>query len=271
MTDEDFENRRRFLSARHTLQMLLDRGVVPIANENDPLTDDQEKVGDNDHLAALITGVTTSDLLVILSSVAGVYRDQNQGDVIPEVAVNDSLEDHISSDTTATGIGGMAAKVSAAKLASRWGVPTIIADGNKPGLLARILAGEPIGTMFLPGSGRLTSRKRWIAIRHKSRGTIHVDDGAARAIVDRGASLLPAGITKVTGDFAIGARVNIENAQQQKFAVGLVSYAANEIRRMQGRSKSDYEQVLGYKYVDEIIDRDDLVLLTGDELQEIES
>lgn len=271
MTQEDIENRRRFLSARHTLQMLLDRGVVPIINENDPLADDEAKVGDNDHLAALITNISTSDLLVILSSVAGVYRDKERGEIIPEVAVNDPLDEHVSTNRSATGVGGMTAKVSAAKLASRWGVPTIIADGKTPGLLARVVAGEEIGTMFLPGTDRLNSRKRWIAIRHKSRGTIHVDAGAHRAIVERGASLLPAGITNVTGDFAIGARVNIENAIGQIFAVGLASYAASEIRRMQGRKKSEYEQILGYKYVDEIIDRDDLVLLTSDEIKEIES
>lgn len=271
MTEDDIENRRRFLSARHTLHMLLERGVVPIINENDPLADDEAKVGDNDHLAALITNISTSELLIILSSVAGVYRDQEKGEIIHEVAVNDRLVEHISTNKTATGVGGMTAKVSAAKLASRWGVPTIIADGNTPGLLSRIVAGEPIGTMFQPGSNRLNSRKRWIAIRHKSRGTIHVDAGAHKAIVERGASLLPAGITNVVGDFPIGARVNIENSDGQVFAVGLVSYAAGEIKRMQGHNKADYETVLGYKYVDEIIDRDDLVLMTGDEIKEIDS
>lgn len=270
MTQEDIENRRRFLSARHTLHMLLDRGVVPIINENDPLADDEAKVGDNDHLAALITNVSTSELLIILSSVAGVYRDKQRGDVIHEVAINDDLEAHLSTDRTATGVGGMSAKVAAAKLASRWGVPTIIADGKIGGLLSRIVAGEQIGTMFLPGRGRLSSRKRWIAIRSKSRGTLHVDAGAHKAIVERGASLLPAGITGVVGNFAIGARVNIENSDGKTFAVGLVSYSASEIRRMKGRPKSDYEKVLGYKYVDEIIDRDDLVLLTADEVQEFQ-
>lgn len=271
MTEDDIENRRRFLSARHTLHMLLDRGVVPIINENDPLADDEAKVGDNDHLAALITNISTSELLIILSSVAGVYREKGQGEIIHEVALNDQLLEHISTDKTATGVGGMTAKVSAAKLASRWGVPTIIADGNTPGLLSRIVAGEPVGTMFQPGNNRLNSRKRWIAIRHKSRGTLHVDAGAHKAIVERGASLLPAGITNVVGDFPIGARVNIENSDGQIFAVGIVSYAAGEIKRMQGHNKADYEKVLGYKYVDEIIDRDDLVLMTGDEIKEIDS
>ncbi|HPF37554.1 MAG TPA: glutamate 5-kinase [Phycisphaerae bacterium] len=270
MTEDDIENRRRFISARHTMNMLLERGVVPIINENDPLADDEAKVGDNDHLAALITNISTSELLIILSSVAGVYRNKEQGEVIHDVAVNDHLVEHISTNRTATGVGGMTAKVSAAKLASRWGVPTIIADGATAGLLPRIVSGEPIGTMFHPGRDRLSSRKRWIAIRHKSRGTIHVDDGAHKAIVERGASLLPAGITNVDGDFAIGARVNIVNGQGQVFAVGLVSYAAGEIKRMQGHTKADYEKVLGYKYVDEIIDRDDLVLMTRDEIKEID-
>ena len=263
MMQEDVEDRRRFISARHTIHRLIDSGIVPIINENDPLADDEEKVGDNDHLAALVTNLSSADLLVILSSVPGVYRNGSDHEVIPEVVVGASVDEHIRSEVSRTGVGGMIAKVSAAKLASQWGVPTIIADGTMPGQLGRILDGRRIGTMFHSRADSLPSRKRWIAFRQKSRGAIRVDDGARQALIERGASLLPSGIVEVEGTFAMGARVDVQDEAGRTFAVGLTSYSAQEVRRMKGRKRGQFEEVLGYKYVDEIIDRDDMVLLNG--------
>lgn len=265
MMQEDFEDRRRFISARHTIQRLIDSGIVPIFNENDPLADDEGKVGDNDHLAALVTNLSSADLLVILSSVPGIYRSGSDHEVIPEVDVGASVDEHIRCETSRTGVGGMVAKVSAARLASQWGVPTIIADGTHPGHLGRILDGQPIGTIFHSRADSLPSRKRWIAFRQKSRGSIRVDDGARQALVKRGASLLPSGIVAVEGSFAMGARVDVQDETGHTFAVGLTSYSAQEVRRMKGRKRGQFEQILGYKYVDEIIDRDDMVLLNGDD------
>ena len=284
MMQDDIEDRRRFLSARHTLQELLSRGVLPVINENDPLADDEAKIGDNDHLAALVTSLTTADLLVILSTVAGVLRfgdaegegsdgagarqdagevdDQARtAEVISTIEVGSEIDDHITDDQSETGVGGMRAKVRAARLASDWGVPTVIASGKEPGLLTRIVSGEEVGSLFVPGVKRLTERKRWIAIRTRSRGSIVVDDGAKRALVERGASLLPIGIVEVEGDFGIGARVDLVDGSGAAFAVGLVSYPASEIKRMKGRQSSEFEEVLGYRYVEEIIHREDLVLL----------
>ena len=273
MMQDDIEDRRRFLSARHTLQELLSRGVLPIINENDPLADDEAKIGDNDHLAALVTSLTTADLLVILSTVAGVLRfgdgenETADGDraltteVIRTIEVGSEIDDHITDDQSETGVGGMRAKVRAARLASDWGVPTVIASGKEPGLLARVVSGEEVGSLFLPGVKRLTERKRWIAIRTRSRGSIVVDDGAKRALVERGASLLPIGIVEVEGDFGIGARVDLVDGSGEAFAVGLVSYSASEIRRMKGRQSGEFQEVLGYRYVEEIVHREDLVLL----------
>jgi len=284
MMQDDIEDRRRFLSARHTLQELLSRGVLPVINENDPLADDEAKIGDNDHLAALVTSLTTADLLVILSTVAGVLRfgdaegegsdgagaRQDAGEVddractaevISTIEVGSEIDDHITDDQSETGVGGMRAKVRAARLASDWGVPTVIASGKEPGLLTRIVSGEEVGSLFVPGVKRLTERKRWIAIRTRSRGSIVVDDGAKRALVERGASLLPIGIVEVEGDFGIGARVDLVDGSGAAFAVGLVSYPASEIKRMKGRQSSEFEEVLGYRYVEEIIHREDLVLL----------
>jgi len=267
MMQDDIEDRRRFLSARHTLQELLSRGILPIINENDPLADDEAKIGDNDHLAALVTSLITADLLVILSMVAGVLRFGDEveakdgAEVISTIEVGSEIDRHITDDQSETGVGGMRAKVRAARLASDWGVPTVIASGKEPGLLARVVSGEEVGSLFVPGRKRLTERKRWIAIRTRSRGSIAVDDGAKRALVERGASLLPAGIVAVEGEFGIGERVDLLDGNGQAFAVGLVSYPASEIQRMKGRQSGEFLEVLGYKYVEEIVHREDLVLL----------
>ena len=265
MMQDDIEDRRRFLSARHTMQELLSRGILPIINENDPLADDEAKIGDNDHLAALVTSLITADLLVILSTVAGVLRfgdeEEASTEVIHTIEVGSEIDGHITDDQSETGVGGMRAKVRAARLASDWGVPTVIASGKEPGLLVRVVSGEVLGSLFVPGKKRLTERKRWIAIRTRSRGSIVVDDGAKAALVDRGASLLPIGIVAVAGDFGIGERVDLVDAAGMAFAVGLVSYPASEIGRMKGRKSEDFLEVLGYKYVEEIVHREDLVLL----------
>ncbi len=260
MMADDIENRRRFISARHTLQMLLNKGIVPIINENDPLADDENKIGDNDHLAALVSNVVSAQLLLILSSVPGVYRNGSK-EVIPEVAVGSSVDEHISNSMSATGVGGMSAKVKAVHLASHWGIPAVIADGNTPGLVHELLACKQHGTIFLPRKSFLSSRKQWIAFRKQSKGLITVDNGAKQAIINNGASLLPSGIIEVQGRFSMGERIDIADSEGTVFAVGLTSYPANDVYRMRGKSQKDFEQILGYKYTSEIVDRDDMVLL----------
>ncbi|HUN81314.1 MAG TPA: glutamate 5-kinase [Phycisphaerae bacterium] len=259
MTAEDVEDRRRFLSARHTMQMLLRHGVVPIINENDAISDDESKVGDNDHLAALVTNLSSANLLVILSRVEGLHRNGDK-EVIPQVEVGSSVAEHVTAELSETGVGGMAAKVSAANVAGQGGVPTVIAAGGRPGVLQRIIAGEEIGTLFVPRDSRLTARKRWIAVRSRSRGVIRVDGDAAKAVM-QGASLMPAGIRRVHGRFEMGDRVEIKNARGRTIAVGLVSYRSDEIKRLQGKARTEYTDVLGYEYVKEIVDRDDMVLI----------
>ncbi|MCA9758571.1 MAG: glutamate 5-kinase [Candidatus Eisenbacteria bacterium] len=259
LSAEDIENRRRFLSARHTLQSLLANGVVPVLNENDALSDDERQVGDNDHLAALVTSLVSADLLVILSKVPGLLAGGN-GQVVPRVDFDDDAGTHVDGTRTDTGVGGMGAKISAARIAGRWNVPTVIAEGTKAGTLPEILAGSSVGTLFVPRGHVLSARKKWIAVRSRSRGVLVVDDGARRAMVERGASLLPVGIRAVEGEFAIGSRVDLRTEGQPPFGVGLVSYSADEIRKIQGRKVSEIEPALGYVYVDEVVQRDDLVL-----------
>lgn len=260
MTAEDIENRRRFLSARHTIQKLVDGGIVPIINENDALSDDENKVGDNDHLSALVTGLVSAELLVILSVVKGLQANGGNGDVIPQVDVGSAVDEHIGHDTSSTGVGGMLAKVSAAHLASHWGVPTIVAHGLEPGILPRILQGEPLGTVFVPRERKLNARKQWIAMRSRSLGSLTLDAGAKAAVIERGASLLPSGVRHVEGDFSMGARVDLRDEEGNVFAVGLVSYSSHEVRRIQGRKHAEVKDILGYEYIKEIINRDDLVI-----------
>lgn len=261
LSAEDIESRQRFISARHTMQMLLVRGILPVINENDALSTDQNKVGDNDHLAALVTNLVTADLLVLLSVARGLCADGGAGAVIPRVEIGSSVDSHVGKSTSEGGTGGMIAKVSAARLASHWGVPTILAFGQEPDVVTRILAGEELGTLFVPRSGKLSARKQWIAMRARSHGVIRVDAGARQALASRGASLLPSGVKAVEGTFPMGARVDLRDETGETFAVGLVSYSSHEIDRIKGKKQSEVKQVLGYEYTKEIINRDDMVIL----------
>jgi len=260
MSAVDIEDRRRFLSARHTLFHLLDEGVVPIINENDALSDDEQRVGDNDHLAALITSVVGAELLCLLSQTDGVRRDGGAGariDVTDDAAL---LLEHVNDELSSTGVGGMRAKLSAARIAARSGVATVIADGRQPGVLAGILDGEDRGTLVLPQVWDDSARRRWIAVRSRSRGSLVLDAGAEEALVQRKASLLASGIVSVEGTFTIGARVELRGPEGRWIGVGLASYGADEIRRLKGRQAEEIEDILGYRYVSEIIRREDLVL-----------
>jgi glutamate 5-kinase len=260
MSAGDIEDRRRFLSARHTLFHLLDEGVVPVINENDALSDDEQRVGDNDHLAALVTSVVGAGLLCLLSRTDGVRRDGGAGDRIGVTDDAADLLEHVNDELSSTGVGGMRAKLSAARIAARSGVATVIADGRQPGILAGILDGEDRGTLVVPHVWEGNARRRWIAVRSRSRGTLVLDTGAEEALVHRKASLLASGIVSVEGNFTIGARVELRGPEGRWIGVGLVSYGADEIRRLVGRRAEEIEGVLGYRYVNEVIRREDLVL-----------
>jgi glutamate 5-kinase len=263
LSADDIEDRRRFLSARHTLQRLLARGIVPVINENDAVSDDEIKVGDNDHLSALTAQLVSADLLVMLTSIDGIRRDGGAGKRFTTIPPDLDVRDHLAAERSKTGVGGMQAKLAAARLASRYGIATVIASGHDPKVLDSVLEGKDVGTLFPPSTHGLSSRKRWIAVRSRSRGAVRIDDGAARAIVERGASLLPRGVVGVDGRFTKGARIEILDAAGRCIAVGLASYGAREIERVMGLPAADLERVLGYRYLDEIVHRDDLVLMTS--------
>ncbi|GJM23813.1 MAG: glutamate 5-kinase [Phycisphaerae bacterium] len=260
LTSDDLDHRSRYLNARHTLVSLLQRGVIPIINENDSVSFEEIKMGDNDHLSALVTTLISANLLVMLTNVDGLRRGGAQGELIETVRATDEVDGHVGRSKSTTGVGGMATKLQAARLVGRSGIPAIIANGSRAKVLQDIVAGKKLGTYFEPKTSRLDVRRRWIATATRPRGKIFVDDGAKKAIASRKASLLPSGITKVEGHFSAGSVVRICDQKGVPFARGLVSYTSDEASKVMGRNSKDIPTILGYRYLDEIIHRNDLVL-----------
>lgn len=266
LTHDDLGHRKRYLNARNTLLTLVDHKVIPVINENDSVAVEEIKFGDNDNLSALVTNLVEADLLLILTDINGLYdksprhkEDARRISIVKEV--NNKIEE-IAGDTTSTiGIGGMTTKVQAAKKVAIFGLPTIVANGKVNGTISRILTGEDEGTLFLPKGNRMTSRKHWIAFAVKPKGEIVMDEGAQEAIVKKGKSLLPSGILNVKGRFGVGDSVSLVNLDGSEFARGLVNYGSSEIRKIRGLKTAEIESELGYKYYDEVIHRDDLVVL----------
>ncbi len=262
---DDLASRQRFLNARRTFARLLELGVVPVVNENDTVAVDEIKVGDNDTLAALVAGCIEADAVVMLTDVEGLY-DRNPslpGAVllheVPRVTAE--IERMAGGAGTERSIGGMATKVRAARRLAAQGVVTALLSGRRPRALPDLLAGEPVGTVFARGVERLSSRKGGLAAAARGKGTILVDVGARRALSDQGRSLLPSGVRAVEGQFGVGDPVDIAVERGRPFARGLAGYAADELRRIAGLKTSEIERALGYKYLDEVIHRNDLVVL----------
>ncbi|MFB3887362.1 MAG: glutamate 5-kinase [Thermodesulfobacteriota bacterium] len=266
LTHDDLSHRRRFLNARNTLLALLELGIIPIINENDTVVIDEIKVGDNDNLSALVTNLIEADLLIILTNIEGLCdsdpRLNPHAKCIPLVEdVDVDMGAIVGETANETSVGGMASKIQAAKKASRFGIPMVIASGTRKEVLHQILKGKEIGTLILPKGTTLSSRKHWIAFNLNPKGDVIVDDGAKRAIVQRGKSLLPSGVVKVRGGFDRGDSVSCIGPRGKEFARGLVNYSASELERIRGLKTAQIEKALGYKYSDEVIHRDDLVVL----------
>lgn len=266
LTRDDLTNRNRFLNARNTLFTLLSMGVIPIINENDTVVVEEIKVGDNDNLSALVTNLANADLLIILSDIDGLYdRDPRlfkNAQLIPVVSqITEEMEEGATGTSSPISIGGMVTKLEAARKAAFFGVPTILANGLVPGIIERILQGGEVGTLFMPQVNKLTSRKHWIAFTLKPKGKIMVDEGAKKAICQKGKSLLPSGVISVEGKFTVGDAVVLVDAQEQEFARGLSNYGSAEINKIKGLKTSEIIDKLGYKYSDEIIHRDDMALI----------
>lgn len=251
LTHDDLEDHDRHLNARNTLIALLQRGVVPIINENDAVSYTELKFGDNDKLSALVASLLPADALVILTTVDGVI--ENFGTEHPKTIstiprIDERVETMAGGTTSATAVGGMASKIQAAKIVMRAGIPLVIASGKKKGALARLLAGEDEGTLFVPRPHKLKGRKRWIAFFHHPKGTLVVDEGAKRALRDGGKSLLPPGIARCEGAFEPGDIVRVCDAHGTEFARGIARFSSAEV-------------AAGKLARVEVIHRDDLVVL----------
>nr|WP_320049829.1 glutamate 5-kinase [uncultured Desulfuromonas sp.] len=269
LTRDDLANRRRYLNARNTLMTLLDFGIVPIINENDTVVVDEIRFGDNDNLSALVTNLVDANLLVILSDVDGLYdkdpRKHSDASLIQEVErINEKIKSMAGAADSELGTGGMATKLKAAQRATMHGVGTAIINGLTPGNLLRLFDGEDVGTYFFPCTNRMAAKKHWIAFTKKPRGKLFVDEGAVNAIANNGRSLLPSGIKGVEGGFDRGDAVRLCDEQGNEFAKGVTNYALAELLQIMGKKTAEIEQVLGYKYGDEIIHRDNLVLTEAD-------
>jgi glutamate 5-kinase len=267
LTMDDLTDRKRFINVKNTLSTLMEWNVIPIINENDTVAVDEIKFGDNDHLAAVVANITGADLVISMTNTDGLYdrnpkapgvRKAKLVGVVREIT--DNIESMATAEADPTGMGGMRSKVLAARKVTACGIPYIIARGKKKGILGEIFTGKDVGTLFTPMTECLSSREYWIAFTLRSRGKLFVDDGARKAIVENGKSLLPSGIEKVEGEFAVGDPVIVIGPDGKAIAKGLVNYGAHELHKIQGLKSSKIEQVLGYKHYDEAIHRDNMAV-----------
>jgi glutamate 5-kinase len=265
LTRDDITDRLRYINAKNTLLTLINRDVIPIVNENDPVAVDEIKFGDNDLLAALVAGLVEADMLVMLSDVEGLYTKNpkhRDAELIRSVdEITPDIEKMAGGKGSALGTGGMYSKLLAAKQANNYGIPVVIMSGKKSGLLQRFFDGEGVGTYFKPKQVKMPSKKGWIAYGIKSKGLIFLDDGAVKALTMQGKSLLPSGIFKIEGNFDVGDAVSCVNKEGKKIAKGLTNYSSEELERIKGKKTSEIEKILGYKYSDEVIHRDNLVVV----------
>ncbi|MEE1231139.1 MAG: glutamate 5-kinase, partial [Phascolarctobacterium sp.] len=260
-------DRHRYTNCRNTFMTLLQQGVIPIVNENDVVALDELKIGDNDNMSALVAGIVDADLVIILSDIDGLYTanpaTHPEATLVHTVQeITPEIEASAGGVGSSRGTGGMATKIQAAKAATNSGIQLVIASGTEKNAIPRILQGEEIGTLFVSRENRLQFRKRWLAFGAKIQGSIVVDDGCAKAIRKAGGcSILPAGIYQVVGDFQSGSTISVIDKEGHELARGLVHYTAAELEKIKGCKSSDIEGILGHKNYDEVIHRDDLVIL----------
>ncbi|MGD8207869.1 MAG: glutamate 5-kinase, partial [Thiohalocapsa sp.] len=265
LTRDDLANRERYLNARSTLRTLLSLGVIPVVNENDTVATDELRFGDNDTLAALVANLIEADLLILLTDQEGLFdadpRLNTDARLIGSTRVDDNRLDGMAGGSiSGLGSGGMTTKIRAARLAARSGCATVIASGRSANSLARIGSGEPVGTLLTPVQGPQAARKQWLAGHLTVRGRLQLDDGAVRALRERGRSLLPVGVTAVHGDFRRGEVVVCVDATGNEVGRGLVNYDAQETIRIKGQPSTRIESILGFVDDAELIHRDNLVL-----------
>ena len=265
LTHEDIKNRTRCLNLTNTLDTLLRMDVVPVINENDALSFTEIKFGDNDNLSAMIAQIASADLLLILSDVEGLYdRDPNRhpdAKMIPVVRkIDEGIEGSAAQSISEKSVGGMISKLEAAKKAGMYGIPTRVVLGGKKDVILNVIAGKQVGTLFLPGR-KLARRKWWTAFAYKAKGALWLDGGAERAIVLNGKSLLPSGVVRIEGHFASGDCIEMKSPSGTTVAKGIANYSSSEMDRIKGLKSLNIEKELGYKYTEEVVHRDNMVLI----------
>lgn len=268
---DDLEHRKRFLNAKHTIEALLRHGVIPIVNENDSVTVDEIKIGDNDTLSANVACLVNAQLLVLLSDVDGLYTadpaiKRKKSAPKPELIrmvdrISPEIERLAGRSKNPLSAGGMFTKVMAARKTMSFGIPTLIVNGLNGNVLEKVFAGKQVGTLFWSGRAKIKDRKHWIAHTLKPAGTLTVDAGAKKALVERGKSLLAAGVVGVAGRFEFGSAVSIVDENGLEIARGLVNYNSRDLATIKGMKTSAMRVVVENNYYEEVVRRDDLVLL----------
>jgi glutamate 5-kinase len=269
LTREDMSDRRRYLNARNTLLMLANEyRALPIINENDTVATEelQLRFGDNDTLAALVAGLVGADLLILLSDIEGLFtgdpRKDTNATLIPEVKeISPAIWATAGEAGTSRGTGGMITKLEAARIATRSGIMMVLASGEDPDALMKILEGETIGTVFLPNHEALVQRERWIAFAGQPQGEVIIDQGAVTALLQDKKSLLPSGVTGVQGEFGIGDLIRVLDQSEKEIARGLSNFSSEEIEKIMGANTAHLPKVLGYKTYEEVIHRNNMVCL----------
>ena len=262
LTHADLANRQRFLNARRCMVELQSRGAIPVINENDTVAIEEIAFGDNDSLAAQVANLVNADLLVMLSVAPGLLDGERRIGVVD--AEDRSAEQLVRSGTSSGGTGGMTTKLNAARSATSLGITTVVAGGKEAQVLSRILNGEDVGTLFRPAPEGLRSRAHWIAHTLRPKGTIVVDGGAAVAVLERNRSLLPSGVISVQGAFSQGDPVDLADANLKVFARGLSTYSSSELESIRGKQSSEILGILRFHLGDEVVHKDDLVILDRD-------
>ncbi len=268
LTHSDLGDRRRFLHARRVTAELLSHGALPVVNENDTVAVEELRFGDNDALAAQVAQLVEADALILLTEVDGLFsadpRTDNDAYQLRAVSADDKRALKIAGESAGRfGTGGMRSKVMAAQKAATVGIPTVVANGHRPAQLAKILAGEPIGTVFVPTGRKMTGKRKWILSSVRAEGKIAVDAGAAKALLRDGRSLLPAGVKTVEGRFGVGDAVQVITTGGRLLGSGLSRYDAEDARRVVGKRTGEIAQLLGWLPAKELIHRDDFVAARG--------
>ena len=265
LTKENFANHNQYINARNTLMAMLKNGIIPVINENDAVTVAEVKIGDNDTLSATVAAIVDADVLIILSDIDGVYdanpQTHPEARLLSEIKeITSAVEAMAGGAGSSVGTGGMATKIEAAKIATAAGVTMFIASGGENGMLSRIIAGEDVGTVFPPKDAHLRARKGWLAFGKRISGILVVDEGCVKAL-KKGSSLLAAGILATEGEYTAGSTVRVLTADYQEIARGTIAYDAAAVAKIKGRKTSDFTDILDGEIHDEVIHRDNMVLM----------